>query len=200
MKYKTTIHMTRIIIVFLFCFVYHANCTAQLIIADSSQIAKFYNGSIDEDGRVTDTVNGKIFINYYYLITPYHRYGDITKIQKIKPKMVIGTWLFDTIMPRKTIYPYKLVFDRKHNYLQYDSVSVRDTITDKYVKVERILKGIWKINNDTLYRNVTGCVEGCKSFWLHDADGWNGDIFYNNKIYLSEGAVIFSARRYRRKE
>lgn len=198
--HKKIKHNVRSIILLLFCSGYYANCSAQLIIADSLQIAKFYNGSIADNYIVKDTVNGREIIHYVVLYTPYDRHGEITKIEKIKPKMVIGTWVFDTIMPRKTIHPYKLVFDKKYNYLQYDSVSVWDTISGKDVRVERILKGKWKIDNDTLYRSITSCVTGCNSSWEIHTGGWSGDVFYNSKIYLTEGIAVLSARRYRRKD
>lgn len=190
----------RNLLVFIFYFVCNVNCSAQLVIADSSQIAKFYSGIIDDNYIVKDTVNGIETTHYVVLYTPYHRYGEITKIDNLKSKMVIGTWIFDTIMPRKTNYPYKLIFDKNHNYFQYDSVSVWDTINDKSVRVERILEGSWKINNDTLYRSITSCTTGCKSSWEMLTGGWSGDILFNNKIYMAEGEVILSARRYRRIE
>jgi len=171
--------------------------SAQLIIADSLQLVKYYNGTLDDQYLVKDTIDGKPDWHYVILYTPYHRYEIINKIDKLNPKMIVGTWEFDTIMPRHATEAHKLIFEKNHVFMAYDSVAVWDSVADKSVEVETILKGTWKISNDTLYTSITDCIAGCKSSWeIHTGD-WLNFVLYKEKMYMCNEEYFL--KRYRRK-
>jgi hypothetical protein len=153
---------------------------------------------LDNPHRVRDTVDGKIREKYIQLETPYDHISKVDKIQKINDQFVVGTWKLDTINPIWEVYELK--FKKNHDFFKYDSVTILDKTKDKEIRAESILNGKWKIQNDTLYTSITGCVTCENNSWKKHVGGWSSYVILQNKIYrtTAEDKTIFTTRRYKK--
>ena len=193
-----------IIILFAFLFMNPHQGSSQVVIADSLQTFQYYHGKLDNPYRVRDTVDGKIRDTYIQFITPYDYTAEVGKIERINDKQVVGIWILDTVNPKWEAY--KLNYKKNHDFLVYDSANIFDKIKDKEIRVERILKGRWKIQNDTLYTNITGCITCEGVSWKVDVGEKSEFVCLQNKIYKTieiyktteYDRLIFTTRRYKK--